>query len=114
MVYTDVMSRNNRNARGRNNGPGRKVHFEEGRGAEHVNAPGKDTYDYGNGIIRVLDAEDKKRMSTPTEHYQWHPADKKAGVRAHHTYVDYVNGCSKCEDMEERRVHPNGSKPWED
>jgi hypothetical protein len=113
MLYTEVMSRSNKNARNRTSGPGRKVHFEEGRGAEHINAPGKDTYDYGNGTVINLSPQDKKRMATSDESFQWHSADPKAGVKAHHTYISYVNGCKSCEDLEEKRLHPNGSKPWE-
>jgi hypothetical protein len=123
MVYTDVMSRNNRNARGRSNGPGRKVHFDEGRNSGPSaagNGPNSDTYVDGAGNVRAVSEKDRKeRNRKDIPGVEWHPAVKTATspihrTGPHHTTDDYVNGCPRCEALEEQRVHPNGSRPWDD
>jgi len=80
------------------------------------NAPGKSTYSFGNGVTAHLSDADLKHMArTDMPGHEWHPATPTA-VRdwdkssPHHTYMDYINGCKKCESLESRRMHPNGSK----
>jgi hypothetical protein len=67
----------------------------------------------------MLSESDQKRMQpgSGVKGFEWHPAgfgpDNRPFMK-HHTYVDYYQGCKGCENLEEKRIHPNGSKPWED
>jgi hypothetical protein len=114
MLYTGAMSRNKRNARSTNSGPGRRVHFDEGRGAASQNGPGNNTYDLGNGNVIGITDSIKKSMSSNKPGFEWHPADRKAGVSAHHTYMEYSTNCTKCAKLEDQGTHPNGTGPYDD
>jgi hypothetical protein len=87
--------------------------------AESQDPKNPDYYDYGNGNGKYLDDHDKKVMhpSSGIKGFEWHPAgvnpDNGKKFLKHHTYIDYKNGCRNCERLEDARIHPNGSKPWE-
>lgn len=119
MLYTGTMSRSNRNSRKRNSSSGRKAHFEKGRESTptsaNSNGANKNTYTFGGGgqIIGVSDSM-KKSLSSGRPGHEWHPSDPANGVGVHHTYMEYADGCSKCDKLESKGIHPNGSSPYDD
>jgi hypothetical protein len=104
MVYTGLMSKRKSSARGRT------TSFDEGRGAAPKNGANKDTYTFGDdGKVIGVSESMKKSLSSGKPGHEWHPADPANGVGVHHTYMEYADGCSRCDKLETKGIHPNGS-----
>jgi hypothetical protein len=111
MLYTEVMSSRNKKSREMRKA-GRTAHFEAGIGGgreywdSRDNGPHKEGYEISKRNTLAFGPKEQKETGL-----DWHM--KSGKYPTHHPSMEYDERCPKCEALEEDRMHPNGSKPWE-
>ena len=75
-------------------------------------------YELQNGAQISLNDPALEKMHSGSPGQEWHPGGVEFGTgqrfKKHHTYVEYIDGCRNCNRLEDNRMHPNGSKRYED
>ena len=108
MVYTEVMSSRNKKSRDMSKA-GRTAHFEaEASGGSEYwdsrdNSPHKDRYEVSRRDTLSFGPKEQKATGL-----DWHM--KSGNYPTHHPSMEYDERCPKCEDLNSRYAHPNGSK----
>lgn len=115
MLYTGAMSSRNKKSRYMRKA-GRTDHFEAGAsgGREYWdsrdNGPHKDGYEISKRSTIPFGRKEQK--AERADGLDWHM--KSGKYPTHHPSMEYDERCSKCEDLNSRYAHPNGSKITDD
>ena len=95
---------------------GRTAHFEaEASGGRDYwdnrdNGPHKDTYEWSKRNTITFGPKEQKEAKS--RGLDWHM--KSGKYPTHHPSMEYDERCPKCEDLNSRYEHPNGSSPYDD